>query len=256
MKIYSLLILFSLLVTSCKIDSSDEPSCFSDSFDNAQTINDLFPDNESQWSYKQITREANYLDVDTAFGHYASGSVHFVAAPSDAEGASKCSINKQFMAFREGHVFHMSAWYYISGTEKRDYLFIFDLEEKAVVGAGPGMRLALVGSSGWLEVEHKYNQPNIRQKEGSEISFPRNEWVHVEMETLLSKKDKGYVKVWQNGTLILEQYNWQTLPRDFLYFQQGTKGEYDSVEFGISANSHDGNTELWVDDIEVWTSSQ
>jgi hypothetical protein len=118
------------------------------------------------------------------------------------------------------------------------------------------MRLALVGSSGWLEVEHKYNQPNIRQKEGSEISFPRNEWVHVEMETLLSKKDKGYVKVWQNGTLILEQYNWQTLPRDFLYFQQGTKGEYDSVEFGISANSHDGNTELWVDDIEVWTSSQ
>jgi hypothetical protein len=110
MKIYSLLILFSLLVTSCKIDSSDEPSCFSDSFDNAQTINDLFPDNESQWSYKQITREANYLDVDTAFGHYASGSVHFVAAPSDAEGASKCSINKQFMAFREGHVFHMSAW--------------------------------------------------------------------------------------------------------------------------------------------------
>lgn len=256
MKIYSLLILFSLLVTSCKIDSSDEPSHFSDSFDNAQTITDLFPDDESQWSYTQITREANDLDVDTAFGNYASGSVHFVASPSDNEGASKCSINKQFMAFREGQVFHMSAWFFIGGSEKRDYLFIFDLEEKAIIGAGPGMRLALIGNDGWLEVEHKYNMPNIKQREGYEISFPRNEWVHVEMETLLSKKDNGYVKVWQNSTLILDQDNWQTLPRDLLYFQQGTKGEYDSVEFGITANSHDGNTEMWVDDIEVWTSSQ
>lgn len=248
-------IVLMIFVASCKETVYDGPNEFADDLESATAQADLLPEDESRWSFTQVTREDNLLSVDTTFGHNSSRSIRFEAVPSDDDGASKCSVAKQFMAFWEGEVFHMSAWYFIEGTAKADYLFIFDLEEKTAIGAGPGMRLALVGDSGVLEVEHKYNNPNIQQKAGSEIAFPRNQWVHVEMETLLSQKEKGYVKVWQDGVLILEQYNWQTLPRDILYFQQGTKGMYSSIEFGITANTHDNDIVLFVDDVQVWTTA-
>lgn len=243
----------AVLLSACTEDLFDGPDQFGDDIEQAFSLDDLLPEDESRWSFTQITREENELEVDTTFGHNSSHSLRFQALASSNETVSKCSIAKQFMAFWEGETFHMSAWYFIEGTAKADYLFIFDIEEKTAIGAGPGMRLALVGDSGVLEVEHKYNNPNIQQQSGQEIPFPRNRWVHVEMETLLSKKEEGYVKVWQDGVLILEQYHWQTLPRDILYFQQGTKGMYSSIEFGITANTHDHDMVIYVDDVEVWT---
>ena len=73
----------------------------------------------------------------------------------------------------------------------------------------------------------------------------------VRLETLLSKKEKGYIKVWQDDVLLIEQDNWQTLPKDILYFLQGTKGMYNSIEFGITAGSVDNPMVVYVDDIKV-----
>jgi len=102
-----------------------------------------------------------------------------------------------------------------------------------------------------LLVEHKYLEPNIKQSSGSEISFPRDEWVHIEWEVLLSQKDNGTVRVWQNDQLIISKDNHRTLPSDLLYFQQGTKGQYSSCEIGITANSSENSCSLWVDDVQI-----
>ena len=134
-------------------------------------------------------------------------------------------------------------------TAKADWIFLFDLEEKTAIGAGPGMRLAL--ENDFLLVEHKYLNPDIRQTKNEEISFPRDQWVNIRFETKLSQKKKGYVKVWQDEILILEQSSWKTLPTDMLYFQQGTKGMYSQIEFGVTANTRDNPMTVYVDDINV-----
>ncbi|MFM7769012.1 MAG: hypothetical protein ACKO8Q_00460 [Bacteroidota bacterium] len=68
-------------------------------------------------------------------------------------------------------------------------------------------------------------------------------------EIQLSRKNKGVVRLWQNGQLIIEKHEVRTLPKDFLYFQQGTKGMYSSCEIGITANSKDNDASVWVDEI-------
>jgi hypothetical protein len=112
------------------------------------------------------------------------------------------------------------------------------------------MRLAMVDNA--IRVEHKFLNPDIIQPEGQEVLFPRNQWVQLTFETKLSQKKDGYVKIYQDNQLIIEQYNWKTLPTDLLYFQQGTKGMYSSIEFGITANSFDNDMVLYVDDVEAY----
>ena len=153
------------------------------------------------------------------------------------------------MAFYEGDIVHVEMWYYIEGTQNAEWLFLFDIEEQAAIGAGPGIRLAMVEDE--IVVEHKYFNPNIFQIEGSEKKVPRNEWFKITFEAELSQKEKGYIKVWQNDTLIIEQQNWRTLPKDALYFQQGTKGMYSSIEFGLTANSKDNPLIIYLDDVSI-----
>jgi len=109
------------------------------------------------------------------------------------------------------------------------------------------MRLALVDNK--LRVKYKFNEKDLIQQVGKEIDFPRNEWVELTWEVKLSRKDKGSVKLWQNGQLLIHRDHIRTLPKDLLYFQQGTKGMYSSCEIGITSNSKDSDLTLWVDHI-------
>ncbi len=239
-----------LLLSACNKDKYFKGlSAYSDGFESYNKSKELTEIQDKYWSFTQLTREGNTINIDSSMAHSGKKCLRFTALKNTPDVVSKCSVSKQNMAFKEGEVFYFSAWYYITGSEPADWLFLFDLEEKVAVGAGPGMRLALVGDSGQLRVEHKYFNKDILQN--NPVNFPRNQWVRIEFETLLSQKKKGYVKVWQNGKLIIEQYNWKTLPTDFLYNQQGTKGIYNSVEIGITANTRNGDMVLFVDDVEA-----
>jgi hypothetical protein len=250
MKIAIVLIAGIFLFSCQKEKHFDGPNNFSEDFSAYTTIEDIIDGNNEQWSFFQKTFEGNTTSIDTVIFHSSGKSFKSHAVPSTAEkGASKASINKQFMAFWEGETVGIEAWYYIEGTASAQWMFLFDLEEKTSIGAGPGMRLALVNNQ--LLVEHKYPNPNINQIDGSEIDFPRDQWVKIRFETKLSQKKKGYVKVWQDDHLIIEQNDWQTLPKDILYFQQGTKGMYSQIEFGVTANSSDNPMTVYVDDIDV-----
>lgn len=244
-------LIISILIFSCQKEKYfDGPNTYTENFSTYTEIEDIVDGNNEQWSFFQKTFDENQLTIDTIIFHSSGKSFKSYATNStDEKGASKASINKQFMAFWEGETVAIEAWYYIEGTAEANWLFLFDLEEKTSIGAGPGMRLAMVNEQ--LLVEHKYPNPNIKQTEGNEIDFPRNQWVKIRFETKLSQKKKGYVKVWQDDQLILEQNDWQTLPKDILYFQQGTKGMYSQIEFGVTANSKDNPMTVYVDDIFV-----
>ncbi len=226
------------------------PNFMSEDFESYTVVDSLFKDDESRWSYNQNTIDGNYIALDTNIVHTGNQSLKFFAIVSPPNDASKCSIVKQHMAFYEGDVVRMSAWYYVEGTAPADWLFLFDFEEQAAIGAGPGIRLATTENSG-IVLEHKYFATDIYQSEGQEIFIPRDQWFNLTMEVKLSQKKKGYVRVWQDNLLILSEDNSRTLPSDFLYSQQGTKGMYQSIEFGITANSKDRDLVLYLDDVLV-----
>lgn len=245
-----ILIFFSIiLLNSCKKEKYfNGPDFFQDDFESYASAGDLFPPGDQRWSLSQLTRDENSMAVDTACVHSGNKSLKFTAKKSDSGGASKCSIAKQNMAFWEGETVRMTVWYFIEGTNSLEWLFLMDMEEQAAIGAGPGMRLALVENK--LRVEYKFYEKDIVQPPGQEINFPRNQWVEIVWEVKLSRKNKGTVKLWQDGQLIIDSKNNRTLPRDFLYFQQGTKGMYSSCEIGITANSDDSDLVIWADDIK------
>jgi len=249
MQRYIVMVLIAGVVASCDTEKYfDGPNSYTDDFENYMNADDLIAGDEA-WGYFQLTYDDNYIAVDTTVYRSGGKSVKTWAVAGVDGKASKASINKHKMAFWEGDIVSVSAWYYIEGEDLSDWLFILDLEERASIGAGPGMRLALVDDA--ILVEHKYLNPNITQAKGEEILFPKNQWVNIRFETLLAQKKEGYVKVWQDDVLIIEQDDWNTLPEDILYFQQGTKGMYTSVEFGNTANSSDFPMTVYVDDVVV-----
>ena len=248
MKRLVLFILGMSFITGCnKRKILDGPNSYSDDFELYTDYNDLLAEDDIYWSFDQQTRTENSITLDTTFAYSGQQSIKFTASPTDDSGASKASIVKQKMAFWKNETVRFEAWYYIEDTKDLTWLFLMDIEEQTQIGAGPGMRLALVNNE--LLVEFKFNEENILQT--NPIQFPRDEWVKITWEIGLSQTKKGHVRVWQNDTLIIEKNETKTLPTDILYFQQGTKGMYSSCEIGITANSTTDNLTLWVDDVSI-----
>jgi hypothetical protein len=245
-----LIVLSYFIFSGCnKKERFDGPNSYSDDFESYSDFSELTEGNNVYWSYTQDTREENFIQLDTTRAHSGLQSLKFNALPTNELGASKASIAKQKMAFWENETVRLEAWYYIEGTKDLTWLFLMDIEEQSTIGAGPGMRLALVDNS--LRVEYKFNQDDLLQ--ANPVTFPRDQWTKITWELGLSQSKKGHVKVWQNDTLIIEKSSIKTLPTDFLYSQQGTKGMYSSCEIGITANSISDNTTLWIDDFSVYT---
>ena len=239
----------SIILIGCNKEKFfDGPNFFQDGFESYSSLSDLLLPDDQLWSYTQLTMSENSITIDTTNFHSGNKSLKFVAKKSAIDSLSKCSIAKKNMSFWEGETLRMSVWYFIEGTNSLDWLFLLDLEEQTAIGAGPGMRLALVDNQ--LRVEYKFNEKDITQPVGQEVDFPRNQWVELVWEIKLSQKYKGAVRLWQNGQLIIDTQNNRTLPKDFLFFQQGTKGMYSSCEIGITANSKDSDLTIWVDDIK------
>lgn len=247
---YSYLLLLGVCLLSCdKHELFEGPDVYEDGFEAYTVLSEALIDDDIFWSYTQLTRMENDVLVDSSFAHTGSTSLKFVASPTEDGDASKASIAKQKMAFWEEETVRISGWYFISGNESLQWLFLMDIEEQSVIGAGPGMRIALVDNQ--LRIEYKFNEKDIIQDSETATSFPRDQWVELIWELSLSQKDEGTVKLWQDGQLLIEQKNRRTLPKDLLYFQQGTKGMYSSIEIGITANSFESSATIWVDDFVI-----
>jgi hypothetical protein len=224
------------------------PNSFSDDFESYATFEDLLVDDDVYWSATQQTYDENTISLSTEQAHSGTTSLKFDAVVSTEEQLSKCSLFKQKMAFYEGETVRSEIWYYIDGTQELDWLFLLDLEEQTAIGAGPGMRVANFGVGNYGVVEFKFKSGNLLQEN---VSFPRNQWFKITFETYLSQKKKGWVKLYVDDQLIIEEQNTRTLPKDILYNLQGTKGMYTSIEIGITANSFSNDAVVYADDFSI-----
>ena len=224
------------------------PNSFSDDFESYTNFDELLIDDDINWSSTQQTYDANTISLSTERAHSGTTSLKFDAVGSSDGKLSKCSIFKQKMAFFEGETVQSSIWYYIEGEQELDWLFLLDLEEQTAIGAGPGMRVANVGTGNYGTMEFKFNTDDLKQETHS---FPRNEWFKITLETLLSQKKKGWVKLYLNDQLIVEGTKKKTLPKDVLYNQQGTKGMYTSIEIGATANPSPNPVIIYADDFSI-----
>ncbi|MEW6470282.1 MAG: heparin lyase I family protein [Bacteroidota bacterium] len=204
---------------------------------------------EEKWSGLQQTMDGNGFSIDTVIVHSGNRSLKCFAVQSPPNNVSKTSLRKGNFYFKIHDVIRYSGWYYVSGPLTN--LFIVDFEEPAEISSSPGVRVALF-EEGYLALERgKIMKGTIYQNESVKRMFPVNQWVHVEVEMQLERKKKGYVKIWQDGVLLIDQDRIQTVPKDFIYFTQGTAGFLNSLEVGITANGQSGSTILYIDDVSI-----
>ena len=164
---------------------------------------------------------------------------------------SKSDIANNKMSFWEDDIVSISAWFYLAGTDELNYVFLFDIEEDVMIGASPGIRIAMDEKGCLLIERNKYGQSTIQQPVNDRIPFPRNQWVELKIELDLQQKKTGYIKLWQDNVQLINAENVQTLPTDKLYYIQGTKGMYQSIQIGITATTSNYDVTLFIDDIEI-----
>ncbi|MEL7532679.1 MAG: heparin lyase I family protein [Bacteroidota bacterium] len=222
-----------------------------DDFESVNTIDELTEGENANWKYYQQAGEQNTLSLDRSNPHTGLQCLKFTAEPS-LNGASKSDIAHNRLIFQAGETVLFSGWFYIEGADVLDYVFLMDLEEDIAIGAGPGIRIALEDSAGYIVLErNKFLEETLRQDPENKVAFPRDEWVEIKMEVLLYQKDKGAVKIWQNGQLIIDVVDTPTLPRDRLTVLQGTHNFYHSLQVGITANSQSNPCVMYIDDISI-----
>jgi hypothetical protein len=220
---------------------------WSDDFEAYGSYGDLLADDgEDGWS-EQITDDRNEIALTDEVVHSGIQAVRFEAVATDG-GASKASLFVNDFALLAGTTVAISAWYWLEAGEQP---VLMDLEETVVVGAGPGMRLMLDEEDRvWVE-RKKYLKPSIRQ-EGEGVAFPRRTWVELRLEVALRQDRHGEISLFQDGERIAHADGVQTLPTDWTYAIQGTRGLYTNAEFGLTAA---GRTDalLYLDDVTVDT---
>lgn len=247
--IYFGLIIFVLIVSCNKYEIFDGEDFYYEGFESYTSYDDLMSDERNFFS--QITYPENFITPDTIIKRSGNQSMKFYGVGTKNDFLCKCSYSHHYMAFWEGETIVVSAWYYIDSDDELPWLFIMDLEEKTNIGAGPGIR-PYISKNNSFGINFKYNQPNFEQDADNQVDIPRKQWFKLSMEVFLSQKNNGWINLYQNDTLVLNLVDVQTLPTDILYFQQGTKGMYNSAEFGITANPTEVDLTLYVDDIEVY----
>lgn len=247
--------LFGLLFLSGCFSIPEEtwPLSYTDGFEEYRVFSDLLVE-ETGWTGTNITDANNVIFVDSTFARTGERSLRFSARGTTPETSlSKCSLFNQAIEFEEGETVEIIGWYFLEGDSwTSGWVFLMDLEERVPVGAQPGTRLALTNELGNpLVNEFKFNQPSIRQTTGLETPFPLNEWVKIRWVVYLSQEKEGWVEVWQNQDLVLEANGIQTLPKDQVYAIQGTRGVYNSVEVGLTANPDASEKVLYLDDFLI-----
>lgn len=226
-------------------------SSLTDDFETVSNVAELIEGETANWKYLQQTRDQNIISIDQTNPHSGLQCLRFTAEPS-IDGASKSDIAHNRLLFRASEKVQFTGWYYIEGTADLSYVFLMDLEEDAAIGAGPGIRIALEDSVGYLVLErNKLLEKTLYQEANSKVAFPRDQWVEIRMEVLLAQGDAGTIKIWQNDQLLIDVADTPTLPSDKLTVIQGTHNFYHNLQVGITANSFASPCVMYIDDIEI-----
>ena len=237
---------------------------FHEDFEQVKTVVDLFPPDFSRWGDFEIgihtsgepqrhTRQnlvngldGNRITLSALRSHTGKQSAQFVAVPSvSGKRVSKASIHALKFAYHGGMTVSVSAWFYLQGMDSADGLFLLDIEDSHhPLGGAPGVRLILVGMTrdNFLAIDRsKFGLTSLQQPPGTQVPFPRDRWVHLRWDLKLSDTKNGETMLFQDDRKIISEKE-ITLPPG---------GNYDSFEFGITANTRRALTTLYLDDVDI-----
>ena len=194
-----------LLISSCsKEQFQNGRKSISDTFDTYQSLDDIKASKEPNFNFFQISERYpdNKINIDSTISLSPKNAVHCFAKATKDGDASKAGIANNKLSLEEGEIVSIEANYFISTDESINQLFLMDLEESILIGAGPGIRLRLVGEKGYLNVERKkMGEGTLAQSKDKQVSFPRNQWVGIKLEVKLSQKKNGWIKVYHKRNL-------------------------------------------------------
>lgn len=240
------------------------PPVFSDGFEDADELADLFPRDGSRWTSSQVEPAGNSVELTSEQVHGGTQALKCYAQPYDGRNASKADIATETLTFVVGDEVWAEMWVYLVGGGSTLSVFLWDLEAPATCtttfacpkkGIGricnsPGRRLYLSGPQGdWLKSDMGkwcVGQP-FTQAPGTEVALPTDEWVRIRAYLQLSEKSDGVMKVWQGDELVIDAVG-ITLPR--------YDAVYSRLQVGITANGNESFAHtMYLDDVTVWDAS-
>ncbi len=247
---------------------------FKDGFETINNnLDELFPSDGSRWSNLQRSNPSttvNEVSISTTTFSEGQNALRIFAFQSD-NLLSKMDIEKGgFQAFSGDKVI-IQADFYLNSTANLEELFLIDLEccscwdpsvdaEPSSDGDNqcPGVRLKMSGGNDFLSIERgKISASTFTQ---TRFQFPRNEWVAVRWELMLSDNDDGINKLLINGTEVISNSG-MNMPNAQIFrnvfaengidFNLQEPTFYERVQVGATANPTSENIELFVDNFSI-----
>ncbi|MFS4494578.1 hypothetical protein [Maribacter sp. 2308TA10-17] len=270
--------IIAFIFMGCDKDENNSEEPLEESFlfeDGFETQNDLldelFPSNGNRWSTIQQTdptNATNEISISNTEFNEGQNALRVLAYQSDSD-LSKVDIEKNGLNIISGNKVTIKADFYIVGTEPIENLLLLDLEccscWDPTVGDNygsenqcPGVRLMMSGGNDYLSIERgKISGTTMQQ---TDFAFPRNQWVTVQWEMIMSDSENGLNRLIINETEVINQTgmnmpNAQVFTDVFLNqgidFTLQEPTFYERVQIGATANPTAGNIELFVDDFSI-----
>ncbi len=237
---------------------------FFDDFESeSETLDDLFLDDESRWSNVQIVSPQSGVNQIQLSDEHGSRSLEFLALPSDFI-VSKAGIEKGGLVSQRGSLVTLKADFYLPEGSSYENVLLADVEccscwdPNVPDNQCPGVRLMFDENGEFLQLERgKIGYPTLGQ---TEVVFPKDEWVQVELQLTLSDTEAGENRLFINGVKALD-INAVNLPNqevfETLFAEVGIDFHlteplgYERIQLGVTANPAGDTTRVWVDNVEI-----
>lgn len=261
-------LLWILMIYLCSC-GADEPMTndiafqFEDGFEvTSAELSQLFPADGSRWSSIQQVGDGNQIEIEQEFvseGNYALR----LFAKATVETLSKMDIEKQGFEALENATVSIEADFFIASEADIENLLLIDLEccscwdPTVPDNQCPGIRL-MMKSNDFLSIERgKILGATLTQ---ANVAFPRNEWVNVVWELVLSPNDDGENRLYINGQEAIS-VNGMNMPNATLFREEASASGvdfelqepvfYERIQIGATANPTQSDVEIFVDDFKM-----
>lgn len=214
---------------------------FADGFEDAESLDDLFPRDGRRWHGFQKEPERNTVVPSSEQARSGTKSLKCAAVPQQGNAASKADIVLTGLRFVKADHVWFTGWFRLAGETDATCVFLWDLEASKKRHS-PGRRLYLQsGECLASDLGKWWTGETFRQPKGGAVSFPKNRWTRLRIHLFLSERSEGKMEVWQDGTKVLDA-NGQTLPT--------ASTVYGRLQIGLTVNGNLRHAQiLYVDDV-------
>jgi hypothetical protein len=218
------------------------PFTFTEDFERARELAELFPSTGERWHGVQCQPEGNRVELSSEQAHSGTKSLKLTAQPYDGKNTTKADLQRGGLPFVEKDEVWFSGWFYLMGGTDAAEVFLWDLETSRK-RQSPGRRLYLSGECLASDLGKWWSGQTFRQAPSSRVPFSKDRWVQLRVHLLLSADKNGTLEVWHDATKVLNARG-QTLPT--------SKAVYDRFQVGVTANGNRHSSQvLYIDDIAL-----